>query len=91
LHSILTVFHDETEYIFETVHSELRLLYSVYIVMVILLFYVLLFKRTMSFAYDQSQRAKSFVKSMPLYTLTVDEIDTVKKYFIPEEMWEHED
>eukprot|EP00293_Proteomonas_sulcata_P007984 CAMPEP_0184302136 /NCGR_PEP_ID=MMETSP1049-20130417/12183_1 /TAXON_ID=77928 /ORGANISM="Proteomonas sulcata, Strain CCMP704" /LENGTH=300 /DNA_ID=CAMNT_0026613341 /DNA_START=17 /DNA_END=919 /DNA_ORIENTATION=- len=91
LHTIMAIFHDETKHIFEVVHYELRILYCTYIVTVILLFYFLLFKRTLRYSYEEARKAKAFVRAMPIHTMTKEELDTVKRYFIPEEMWEQED
>ncbi|KAJ1477715.1 hypothetical protein T484DRAFT_3001745 [Baffinella frigidus] len=87
---VLTIFHEETTTMIDEVHVEIRLLFSVYIVSIILLFYVSLFRRTCNAADAQAIRSREFVSMMPIYILSKTDANMVVQFFTPENDAEHD-
>jgi len=60
---------------------ENELLFIVYILAVFVLFYFLLFKRTLIFVHGQVRKAREFVLGLPMYTMSKEEVGDAMSFF----------
>lgn len=81
LRACLDAFQHETAEILENVHTEARVLYACYMVLVVVLFYGMLFRKTMQAAGQEAVKARGFVHKLPTYTLAKEETDVIRRFF----------
>mmetsp|Transcript_39743 Transcript_39743/g.81397 ORF Transcript_39743/g.81397 Transcript_39743/m.81397 type:complete len:320 (+) Transcript_39743:140-1099(+) len=81
LGAALETFHVETQSILTGVHTEARFLFAGYMVSVMVLFYGMLFRKTMQTAVQEAVTARGFVHKLPIYVLSREETDVVREFF----------
>eukprot|EP00961_Rhodomonas_salina_P226406 3061034-Rhodomonas_salina.1 len=77
LGEMLTIFHEETAHVLQTAQSELQLLFGLYVSAVGLLFYALLFRRTITLALCEVYRARGLVMAMPTHVLKKESVHAI--------------
>jgi len=81
---VLTLFRDESVEIIVQVHLETRLLFAVYIMSIIGMLYILLFRRTCNSSMAQATLSREFVIMMPIYILTNEDANMVIQFYSPD-------
>uniref|UniRef100_A0A7S0TXF4 Copper transporter n=2 Tax=Hemiselmis andersenii TaxID=464988 RepID=A0A7S0TXF4_HEMAN len=77
----LDIFYDETHMFLESAHFEFLLFFIVYIVGLLLLFYLALFRRTIKEAVAEGDKARRWIHRVPLHILTTEEMKMVTSFF----------
>mmetsp|Transcript_23147 Transcript_23147/g.44939 ORF Transcript_23147/g.44939 Transcript_23147/m.44939 type:complete len:246 (-) Transcript_23147:3-740(-) len=70
-----------TKALVDDLHYELRMLYSIYVIQIVIVVYFLVFRKTIEVARYQIVCARTFVALMPTYLLTRTELNTVRAFF----------
>eukprot|EP00281_Chroomonas_sp_CCMP1168_P032949 CAMPEP_0206239046 /NCGR_PEP_ID=MMETSP0047_2-20121206/15161_1 /ASSEMBLY_ACC=CAM_ASM_000192 /TAXON_ID=195065 /ORGANISM="Chroomonas mesostigmatica_cf, Strain CCMP1168" /LENGTH=520 /DNA_ID=CAMNT_0053663665 /DNA_START=30 /DNA_END=1592 /DNA_ORIENTATION=+ len=75
------IFLEQKESIMMRLHSDNRVLFALYMSMVIIVFYLILFRATISVAEDQAKRVRKFVDMMPVHVLAKEEVAELVNFF----------
>jgi len=78
---IVTIFDQELLAIVEQAVHDNEILFAISVVLVTIVFYIAIFRRSMAIARSEASAAKAFVSRMPAYTLSTPEINTVRTFF----------
>mmetsp|Transcript_9444 Transcript_9444/g.20984 ORF Transcript_9444/g.20984 Transcript_9444/m.20984 type:complete len:124 (+) Transcript_9444:3-374(+) len=78
---VLDVLKKEMVAILDKVHFELRLMFGIYVALLLFGFYFVLFRRTISGSYSHTERARDFVQMLPTHALTRGEVQLLKDHF----------
>jgi len=79
----LQLFYAETSRILARTHVETRLLFGVYFSVVAVMFYHLLFRRTILVATAEVEKTRSMVLEMPTHVLKSDDVRSIVAFFEP--------
>lgn len=76
-----SIFVNMKENIMVQLHSDNRVFFSSYMCTIVLVFYMCVFRSTVSKSIDETKRVRKFVDMMPTHILTKDECADIIKYF----------
>mmetsp|Transcript_23995 Transcript_23995/g.60234 ORF Transcript_23995/g.60234 Transcript_23995/m.60234 type:complete len:1595 (-) Transcript_23995:82-4866(-) len=75
------IFYDETHELLEKAHFEFLTYFIVYLVGLVCLFYFVLFRRTVSGAVTEGDKARIWIHRVPMHLFTPEELLLVESYF----------
>mmetsp|Transcript_16537 Transcript_16537/g.39561 ORF Transcript_16537/g.39561 Transcript_16537/m.39561 type:complete len:356 (+) Transcript_16537:2-1069(+) len=78
---VVKAFDHETDWSLETVHVELRLLFALYIISVVVVFYGLLFRRTFKATLNEVNETRAFMFRVPCHALDKTEVEQMRLFF----------
>ncbi|KAJ1477329.1 hypothetical protein T484DRAFT_3032599 [Baffinella frigidus] len=79
---VLDVLKKEMNSILQKVHFELRMMYGLYVALLLFGFYAVLFRPTIAGSYWHTERARNFVQMLPTHTLAFAEVQLLKDHFV---------
>mmetsp|Transcript_84143 Transcript_84143/g.126148 ORF Transcript_84143/g.126148 Transcript_84143/m.126148 type:complete len:145 (-) Transcript_84143:198-632(-) len=82
---VMELFEYELDLILEEAISLNELLFSLYVVTVVVVFWYFLFNRSMNHAAREAENARELVLKVPLHILTQEEVDGIADFFKDED------
>jgi len=78
---VMRMFSEEADLLLSTADAESELLYAVFMVLIILCYHISLFRRTISLALAEADKAKEFVMRQPIHMLEENEHQVFASFF----------
>ena len=78
---VVQIFDEELKAIIDNAFRDNEILFTVYLVLLVVFFHWWLFRQVVAQGHDESKRARLFVARIPSYLLSDPENQTIKKFF----------